>query len=204
MRLARRVMVTVFGFSLSLGAALVLGQPAQADPIPPVTAPLWEEFSFSGTAGSAAIGCFPADPAGGGCAPGLNSIFAPAPPWTFTSVSPEILNVTDAFDSGDAFDVYDNSLIILSTPTAAGGHNCGSDPDPCFADPLMSHGSVGLAAGGHSLSIILRETVGPGAAYFQTSPLSAVPEPGSLMLLSSGLLPALVALRRRNLRRSAS
>jgi len=200
-------MVTVFGFSLSLGAALVLGQPAQADPIPPVTAPLWEEFSFSGTAGSTATGCFPADPAGGTtCAVNGSSVFAPAPPWTFTSVSPEILNVTDAFLSGDAFDVYDNGVNILSTPSAAAtGHSCGDNPDTCFADPLMSHGSVGLAAGGHSLSIILREAQGtPGDGYFQTALLSAVPEPGSVMLLGTGLLPALVVLRRRNLRRSAS
>src|SRR5438309_4338912 len=199
MMLARLVMVTVFGFSLSPGAVLVLGQPAQADPIPPVTAPLWEDFGFGGP-GSSATACTTCGASSGG-----NSVYAPNPPWTFTTVVPEILKVTDAFDSGDAFDVSDFGAAILSTPPVATGHDCGDNPDPCFADPLMSHGFVGLAAGDHSLTIIARDSPHDGgAAYFQTSLVSPVPEPGSLMLLGSGLLPALVVLGRRNLRRSAS
>ncbi len=200
MKLARLVMFTVFGFSLSLGAALVLGQPAQADPIPPVTAPLWEEFGFGGP-GSSATACDVTS-----CGPGANSVFAPNPPWTFTALVPETLNVTDALLAGDAFDVFDFGAPILSTPSvdSTTGHTCGPNPDPCFADPNMSHGSVGLAVGGHSLTITARDSpFGSGIGYFQTT-AAVVPEPGSSMLLGSGLLPALVALRRRNLRRSAS
>ena len=198
MRLARLVMFTVFGFSLSLGATLVLGQPAQADPIPPVTSPLWEEFHFAGP-GSSATAC---DFSSCG-SPGANSVYAPNPPWTFTTLVPETLNVTDAFLAGDAFDVFDFGAPILSTPSVPTGGSCGADPDFCFysEDPTARHnsqGSVGLAVGDHSLTITARDSpFGSGNAYFQTS-AAVVPEPGSLMLLGSGLLPALVALRRRN------
>lgn len=46
---------------------------------------LWYEFAFT-SAGAPTTGCSPADPAGPVCTPSLggNSMFADAPPWTFT------------------------------------------------------------------------------------------------------------------------
>ena len=197
--LAKAGMLTLLSLSLGLGVALVPVQPAQATVIVSPSDPIWYEFAF-GNAGSAATGCNPCIQSSG-----LNSLYAPDPPWEFVAAAPELLKVTDAFNSGDAFDVFDFGASILSTPSVAGGHDCGSDPVPCYADPLMSHGSAILAAGSHELTIVARDSCcGAGAAYFQTSAEGVVPEAGSLMLLGSGLIPGLVALRRMGRGRSAS
>ena len=145
---------------------------AKIAPAGPITAGgPWNEFSFAGP-GSDAKGCAPADPGGAGCTPSSagNSHFVGAPPWTFTAPSDgATLTVTDAFDRGDTFQVLDNGNPIGSTsavPTNSG--SCGSDPVPCLADPLASHGVFNLGAGAHSLTIkALASPFNAGAAYFR-------------------------------------
>src|SRR6266481_5981830 len=91
---------------------------ASAGPIPLGT---FHEFAFT-TAGTPATGCDPADPAGPFCIPssGTPTNFINAPPWTFLApVQGAILTVTDAFQAGDRFQVFDfgASIGLTSVPT---------------------------------------------------------------------------------------
>jgi hypothetical protein len=147
---------------------------------------IWYEFSFTDV-GVQARGCFPADTDATAldCIPSSagNSVFAPAPAWTFTLKVAAPLIVTDAFLHGDSFDVQDNGALIFSTPNVAtDGNGCGSNPVTCLADPLTSHKIFLLGAGPHSITIFPNAITDAGAAYFEIAP-----EPSSLMLLIGGL-----------------
>ncbi len=185
-----------------LAAWAILGAPAAGN-AGPITAGTYYQFGFD-VAGSPATGCDPADPAGAFCTPssGTPTSFADAPAWSFTApASGSELTVTDAFESGDRFEIFDSgvSLGLTSAPGAAGVVDCGDDPVPCLADPSISHGSFLLAAGAHDITIVAAESPsGLGAGYFIVDATAvALPEPGSLALLalaSAGLL--LARLRR--------
>lgn len=145
---------------------------AAAAPVGPIkTGGPWSEFSF-GTAGTFAKGCAPADPAGAGCTPSSsgNSHFVGAPPWTFTAPSDGVsLTVTDAFNRGDTFEIYDNGHLVGSTSAVPSNPtSCGSDPVPCSVDPTVSHAVIDLPGGPHSITI--KAATSPyqaGAAYFR-------------------------------------
>jgi hypothetical protein len=130
----------------------------------------WIEFAFGAT-GSSASGCSPADPGGPGCAPssGGNSSFGGAPPWTFTApAGGATITVTDAFLRGDQFEVFDSGSSIGVTSTPANTGDCGDNPDPCLADPQVSHGVFSVGAGAHSITIKAKASpFGAGAAYFR-------------------------------------
>ncbi len=136
----------------------------------------WYEFSFEAV-GLAAAGCLPDDPAGLNCGPGPaeNSVFAGPPPWIFTVTQGEVrLEVTDAFVSADAFEVFDFGVSIGATPAVGTGGFCGDDPlDPasCFADPLLSSGAFPLSAGMHSITITptVIHPLGGGVAFFRAT-----------------------------------
>lgn len=131
----------------------------------------WNEFSFA-TAGSFAKGCAPADPAGSGCTPSStgNSHFVGAAPWTFVAPSDGVaLTVTDAFLKGDTFEIFDNGHLVGSTSAVPSNpSSCGSDPVPCSTDPTVSHATINLPGGPHSVTI--KAATSPyqtGAAYFR-------------------------------------
>ena len=184
-------------FLIVLAVAFAIGSPAYASTIT-IDGP-WYQFSFT-EAGALARGCFPEDLAGLVCDPNPagNSVHAGAPAWTFTAPAAGAeLTVTDAFEAGDFFRIFDFGAPIGATsvvpvdPT----HNCGADPVPCLADPLMSHGFFLLGAGAHSITI--RPGVSPygsGAAYFR---VDSVPEPASLLLIGSGLIGLAMRLKRK-------
>jgi PEP-CTERM motif len=172
---------------LGLSLAFFVATPAWAGPI---TIGDWYEFSFMGP-GIPAAGCFPADPAGPFCAPssGTPTTFLDAPPWTFAAPAEGAsLTVTDAFQSGDRFEIFDFGLSIgLTSLTGGLLVDCGDDPVPCLANPFMSHGFFVLGPGNHSITIIpiAGET---GGAYFRVDQgVAAVPEPGSWVALGLGL-----------------
>ena len=123
-------------------------------------------------------GCSPADPAGPVCTPssGSNSVFADAPPWTFTApAGGAFLLVADAFLVGDRFEVFDFgfSIGLTSVPSTSG--SCGDDPVPCMADPNASSGTFFLGPGAHSITFgVVDNPNGSGAQYFRVDSGNAV------------------------------
>jgi PEP-CTERM motif len=157
-------------------------KPVEAAPLP---IGVWTEFSFT-VAGTPATGCFPDDPAGNFCIPssGTPSTFLAGPPWTFTSPVASLITVTDAFEAGDRFQLFDFGASIGLTSLPSGSADCGDDPVPCLAAAGISHGLFPLGAGAHSITITPTLSLGGGSAFLR---VDAVPEPSSWILLGGGL-----------------
>jgi PEP-CTERM motif len=137
---------------------------------------------------------------GGECGTTVNPVAeqATSPPWTFSGPA-EVL-ITDLFVAGDRFEVFDNlaSLGVTSVVTNTGVSTCDNDIACALASLAYSHASFSLGAGTHSITIdIIQNAVGTsgGAAVF--SAVAAVPEPGTWLLLGSGLASLGLAVRRR-------
>jgi hypothetical protein len=173
-------------------AVLLSANPALADSVP---LDVWLQFAFE-TAGTQATGCNPNDPAGPFCigSSGTPTDLAPAPPWTFSTPFGARLTLTDAFEAGDRFEVFDFGASIGMTTLPVGSTDCGDDPAVCFAAADISKGLFSLTGGSHELTIFpLLAPSGGGTAYFL---LESVPEPGSWALLASSLLAVVVTRRR--------
>lgn len=161
----------------------------------PISLGVWYEFSF-GTAGTAASGCAPDDPAGGFCIPssGTSTSFLDAPPWTFSAPAGAVLTVVDAFQAGDRFEIFDFGSSLGLTSSPIGSADCGDDPVPCLSSPGISSGQFRLGAGAHSITILATlAPSGTGSGFLQ-----AVPEPSTWLLLTSGLAALLWARGNRN------
>jgi hypothetical protein len=117
-----------------------------------------------------------------------------ASPWTLVAPAQgATLTVTDLQADIDSFEVFDFGSSIGITPLADLNHTlCGINPDACIADGYSS-ASFFLGAGSHSITLFDVDPNGStGQGAFRVDP---VPEPGTLLLIGSGL--AGVALRRR-------
>jgi hypothetical protein len=186
---------------LVLLIAFVFSPPALAGPI--LFGPFYE-FSFT-EAGVGARGCDPADPMGEFCIPssGTPTIFLDEPPWTFTApTGGATLLVTDAFETGDQFEVLDFGTPLGFTSVPTPGFDCGDDPVPCSMDPTVSSAVFLLGAGDHSITIapLIAQPLG-GAGYLRVTQ-TQIPEPWELPLLAIGLL-ALGLVRQRSFRGAA-
>ena len=172
-------------------AALVLIASCSAATAEQIVSDTFLEFSFR-EAGVQARGCDPADPAGDFCIPssGTPTDFLPAPPWEFAAdAGGATLTVTDAFTSGDRFELFDFGVSIGLTSAPSSDIDCGDDPAVCLITPGMSTGTFALAAGSHSIT--LTPSIAPedgGAGYLRvTGATAAVPEPATLLLLLTGV-----------------
>ena len=169
-----------------LAAAVCLPALVSADAVT-VDNPNWYEFAF-GAPGSFGTNGSSAQPSSGG-----NSQFAPDAPWTFTSPTPVQVKITDAFNKGDSFTLFNFGVQVGSTPVVSFVNSGESNPAVTSADASWSSGTFVVPAGNASLTI--RADTSPsnqGAAYFL---LTSVPEPATAAAAAAGLL--LAARRRR-------
>jgi hypothetical protein len=119
-----------------------------------------------------------------------------------------VLFIIDVGDKGDTFSAYDNLVLVGSTTNVANtipnNNSCGFDIGCSIADAGYSRGTINLGAGSHSLTIqVTQNALGTtgGNAFFKVSAAS-IPEPGTIALLSGGLLALAIGrhLLRRKLR----
>jgi hypothetical protein len=198
---ARRPSYRIPMVAMALGflMSLLCSAPAFAGPI---LLGEWLQFGFSDP-GVPATGCDPDDPAGPFCIPssGTPTSFLDAPPWTFTAPADgATLSVTDVFASGDRFELFDFgvSLGFTSLPSAVTSVDCGDDPAVCIVTAGISSGLFNLAAGNHSLTLIpLLAPSGGGTGFLRVDAGAAIPEPGTWLLVSTGLLLSRVRRSRR-------
>lgn len=176
--------------SLFVGGLLATALATQAHATP-VAKNLWYNFNFPATPGVLV------DPADGTNNPGPH-------PWTITSATAIRFFLTDMFNPGDTFTLFDGALIVGATPfvVADGDHFCATE-DTCYADAVMSHAFFDLAPGTYSFTIRVDNAPFPEGGYggfrIEDAPGSTVPEPSTFVLMASGLV-AVAGLRRRKSR----
>ncbi len=115
-------------------------------------------------------------------------------PWTFTApAGGVVLTITDRYVYGERWDVYDGASYLGATSVAPlGGGSCEGNVTNCFADPNTSKGFFNLGAGARSITM---QQIAGGSTSGSLRVESVVPEPGTAVLLATGLLG--LALRRR-------
>ncbi|VAW59737.1 hypothetical protein MNBD_GAMMA08-1490 [hydrothermal vent metagenome] len=171
--------------TLTLISSSIIISTASASPISVLPDNNWYNFAMSRDAEGAATGCL----VNTCLTPAPNSIFADAPAWTFSG--PALFEVTDAFDTGDILDIYDNGVFVGTTSfSTVGLFDRNLNPDDALLDPNYSSGSFLFGAGDHSITIFnnIDTTQLGGAAYFRLSNVSPVPVPAALPLLLSGIV----------------
>lgn len=111
------------------------------------------------------------------------------------------LQVTDAFLSGDVFEIFANGASLgLTSATSVIGDKIGNDYSAALADARFSSGTWLLGPGEYIISGFVRtmpQTYGRAALRIADAP--PVPVPGSLaLMLGAGAALGASAVRRRN------
>ena len=122
-------------------------------------------------------------------------------PYTWTSSVPVTFTVTDLFVVSDQFEVYDNGVLVMTTPAVPDWPAYASDPftsppyttdpDVALASGYFSSGVISFGPGSHSITIrdfhIPPVGVGGGPFFDGTVAFKAVPLPASLLLGVAGM-----------------
>ena len=132
---------------------------------------------------------------GSGCVP-LSSLTC-----TFTTGSATTITVQDLFFDGDQFEIFDNGVSLGTTSaTSSTSADCGNDPIGCTGGNWSS-GVFNLAAGSHSLDIVLiQQAVGISSgrgAFLLGAAAEGVPEPATMGLIGLGLVGIAFRARKR-------
>ena len=117
---------------------------------------------------------------------------------TFSSTGSTVLQVTDAFISGENFQVVIDGTSYITPSVVPWAVVNVFDPNEAFANPGYSKGSWVLSPGAHTVDIFSQFTnnTGPnggGAAYVRA--VSAVPDAPSFALIGAGLILVLTVAR---------
>lgn len=160
--------LSVFALVLCLGGLVFASLPALADNLDDH---VWHIFAFGGTGSQSS-------------------------PTDFFATGPATIKVTDCCLAGDQFTLYDNGILLGTSSFVPIGPGDGCpNADACYADPLYSHGAWLVGAGVNDITIFMAASpYGSGGAYIEAT---ATPEPGSIILLTSGVLGAFGVIRRR-------
>ena len=177
---------SVRGLRLLLGAALVAAglapapAAAQAQPLPNGS---WQMFSWFITSGD---GTDPVEGDG----------------FTVAADQQMRVRITDAGDAGDAFTIFVNGSPFGITPSV-GYESIGAfTGDEAWNDGRFSQLEFFLNPGQYTLAILVREDVGFGYGdgfirMDTVGGVSVAPEPGTVLLVATGLLGVAAVARRR-------
>ena len=133
---------------------------------------------------------------------GVGPVDDPFAGFFLSLLHPAVVQLTDAQATGDAFDLFVDGVLRLSTPAVpallATGAGTG---DQAWADPRLSKGSLALGPGTYLLEVHVRQDAGFG--FGEGFIRAVIPEPTTPALLGPAFAALLgVAWRRRRAARA--